>query len=234
MSGPVSRRTVTRGAAWTVPVVASAVAAPAYAVTSGACTDSDHGLMPLSGWSGKVTWGYFAPSQLQVDMGITAVRGGVEVADPYADKVTGRVVRQTGLSYLKLHQPAGMHQGDTMTLTFENFLPTVGHVTSVRNLQLTLTGVDKVTGQWIDEVSFDPPPSLVVSRGAAVIGTGTSSDPFRSNREGAITGTTDGDVTVVWSTAVSIMKVIYRSADASNASSTGQFIGVGNISYSNC
>jgi hypothetical protein len=222
-STPVGRRTVTRTAAWAVPAVATAAAAPAHAATSGHCPD--WGVDTLSGTTGRVPFLAFTPSGLQADLVYAAVRNGKPAV---RDSATGRA--SATWEWLRLNQAAGMSQGDSVTLTIDNFVTPQAYV-SVRNLQLTVTAIDKVTGQWADQISFDPPPDLVVSQGANL--TRGQDGSFSADREGAASGS-DGDVTVRWNGPLRTVRVTYTAADSQNASPTGQFVGVGRFSYDNC
>jgi hypothetical protein len=221
----VSRRTVARGAAWAAPVALIAVGAPAYAATSGSCTD--FGTAPLTQSVGtKVGLLVFPPSTNQAVVSIAATdASGKTIAQ---DRLTGTLQHtdySPGWNYIDLHQAAGMHEGDrlTMTLTFSR---------PVENLTLTITDIDKIKGEWIDQV-FVAPPGFSAVPGPNVSGSGLAGDPFTANVDAEI-HTAAGDLTLTWAGPLTTAQISYRAGDAANTSTNGQHIGVGKIGFSNC
>ena len=79
-------------------------------------------------------------------------------------------------NYLKLHHPEGVTQGDLITLTLNFNQP-------VTKLSLTITDIDKVTTEWIDEIEVLP-AGFTALKAANVIGSGTAADRFRSTASG--------------------------------------------------
>jgi hypothetical protein len=216
----LSRRTLTKGAVWTTPLLVTAVAAPAYAA-SGPCVG---GQAPLTSGTRPVNL-QFLPST------VTATIGWSSTGAAGNDQTPGEtgLVRTTQFNnssnnwnYLKQHLPDGMTQGDTVTLTLTFNQP-------VSKLSLTITDIDKDTSSWIDEVVVTPVGFTSV-KATNVIGTGTALDPFKSKVEGGIDSTL-GDVTLTWAGPVTQVQVIYRAADVQNQSGIGQHIGVGKIGF---
>ncbi|MGC4112952.1 MAG: hypothetical protein QM747_21550 [Nocardioides sp.] len=219
-----TRRSVVRTGAWAVPVVATAVASPAYAVTSG-CTRRGEGAL-VADDDGVVT-------SLTFPGGVSAVveyakHNGPTVLDPF-DGETGHEFETdygTPWSYLRLHHPEGMEQGDTLTLTITFSEP-------VTNLAFTVTDIDQYRGQWDDRVSLAPESFAVTAKGRRVTGSGTSADPFRSNQKGNI-DSASGDVSVVWPGTIQVLTLTYVAADEDNTSDIGQMIGIGRFGYDSC
>jgi hypothetical protein len=220
----ISRRALTRTAAWATPVVLVAVTAPAYAAASGQC--SDYGQADLGAVGSKPGSLLFPPSSNKANVSLqrTDARGKVLALD----STTGSVQNTDytpGWRYLMLHHAKGMKQGDTiaMTLSFDH---------PVDNLTLTVTDIDKITGEWIDQV-YTSPVGAVSAKGPNVVGSGTSADPFTSKVEAEI-HTAAGDLTLTWPGPLSVVQLFFRVGDTKNTSSQGQHVGVGKIGFDSC
>jgi len=218
-----SRRTVTRGLAWTAPVVLTSVTAPAYA-TSLPCLQGQASLTN-PGSSTVVTALAFPPSSVTALVTYTA--------QPWVDQTPGDTgqVRTTALptgtqwSYVKLHHPEGADTGDTVTMTISFSEP-------VENLALRITNIDKVTGDFIDTVIVSP-ATFEATLGPRVSWTGLATDGFKATEEGEISSDL-GDVNLIWPDPLQLVQITLRAADVDNASFTGQYVGVGIISFDNC
>ena len=216
----ISRRTVTRGMAWTAPVVLAAVAAPAYA-TSLACLQGEAVLIN-PGSDAVVTVLTFPPSLVTAAVTYSA--------QAWLDQTPGDTgqVRRTEFpeggqwNYIKLRHPEGADTDDTVTMTITFSVP-------VKNLTLRITNIDQVTGDFIDEVTVVPPPTTATT-GPRV---GLSAGGFRATTEGAITSA-EGNANLLWSTSVQQVQITLRAADEENASFEGQYVGVGVIGFDNC
>jgi hypothetical protein len=215
----LSRRTITKGAAWATPLLVTSVAAPAFAA-SGQCLQGADSLNT----SGVVTFLVFPPSGVQGNLTFTS--SGTTDQTP-GD--TGKVFSTDytpSWRYIKLHHPEGMEEGDTikMTITFTEF---------VKNATLTLTDIDKAVGQWIDHVVAEPAGYVASNAGQYVTGAGTSANPFTSSHNGGITSAR-GDVTLTWPFSLKQITITYIAADTDNSSDIGQHIGVGKFAFNNC
>jgi len=220
----ISRRALARTAAWATPVVLVAVTAPAYAATSGQCTD--FGQADLGAVGSKPGSLLLPPSSNKATISLkgTDSKGNVLALDG----ATGSVATTDytpGWSYLMLHHAKGMRQGNTITLTLSFDQP-------VENLTLTVTDIDKITGEWIDQV-YTSPVGTVSTKGPNVVGSGTSADPFTSKVEAEI-HTAAGDLTLTWPGPLSVVQLFFRVGDTKNTSSNGQHIGVGKIGFDSC
>jgi hypothetical protein len=225
---PVSRRLVTRTAAWATPVVLTAVTAPAYAAASTAtCTDS--GQDPLNqGYGYQVPWFYLGDDPYTVDVDVATSARNAAGAAITPGSGTGTLQKTSyRLSYIKLAMPTTAAQGDTVSITLTL-------TRAVRNLTFTLTNVDKTAGQWVDQVVASPAAFGVLSRGANVAGSGTTADPFTGKADKAVTSKdASGDVIVTWPGLVQQVTVSYTAGIAQTSKST-QYVGVGGFSYDNC
>jgi hypothetical protein len=165
---------------------------------------------------------------MQATVSYAAVRAGKSIVAT-SDGNTGRVIHTDytpGFDCIKLYHAPGMKQGDTKTMTI-TFPRAAKHVT------LSITDIDKITGEWIDQVFISPSGYTVTAHGKNVVGTGASGDPFTTNKEAEIHNA-DGDLTLTWPGPVTQVQVVYRAGDAQNTSGNGQHIGVGLFSYDNC
>jgi hypothetical protein len=231
----VSRRTVARTAAWAVPVVITAVGAPAYAATSGTPTCTDSGTAPLTVGNQKVTTLAFMDATgkatgVSASVAITATDKTGKALPPNRQSPDTGTVATTdyspGWNDLILHMPKGLKQGDTLKLTLTFSKP-------VKNATLSMTDIDKLTQQWIDNVVVSPSGFSVATKGPDVSGSGTTADPFTANVEAEI-HTNAGDLTLVWPGTVTSVTVTYIAADKDNKSELGQHIGIGKFGYNNC
>jgi hypothetical protein len=209
--------------AWTAPVVLTAVAAPAYA-TSLPCWQGQ-ALLTNPRSDTVVTALTFPPSLVKATV--------TYAAQAWQDQTPGDTgwVRSTAFpagnqwNYIKLHHPEGMDTGDTVTMTILFSEP-------VKNLTLRVTNIDKVTGDFIDEVIVSP-ATFEALLGPRVSWTGQVTDGFKATEEGAITSD-QGDVSLVWKHELQQVQITLRAADEDNASFLGQYVGVGLIGFNNC
>jgi hypothetical protein len=225
-AGGVSRRLVTKTAIWTTPVVLTAISAPAYAAASTqACQDFGQDALN-QGIGTTVTWFYMGGDVTSVDADVTITATSATGAS-LTPGSGNRTLQRTKyfLYYVKLAMPKVTHQGDTVTLTLD-------FSRIVYNFSCTITNIDRTSGQWADQVSASPTPFSVLSRGSAVVGSGTPGDPFASNVDQTVSDAS-GDVTLRWPGPMTQATITYTAADAQNTKS-GQFIGVGGFSYDNC
>jgi hypothetical protein len=216
----MGRRSLVKGAAWTTPIVVVGAAAPAVAVSQVPCLRV-LATIP-SNWDNKKPPLAFPGSSVTATVTFTSNTGDNTPGD------TGDIDEtdyQPSWRFIKLHHPDGMDQGDTVriTLTF---------TAAVTNVSMTVTDIDKDTGEWIDEVIVNT-PGYTYQAGANVIGTGTALSPFKSNHEGGITSAA-GDVTVSWAGPLTSVALTYRAADSQNGSGSGQHIGIGLFGFDSC
>ncbi|HEX3929802.1 MAG TPA: hypothetical protein VHW64_03810 [Nocardioides sp.] len=227
----MSRRTVTRTAVWAVPVVSTAVGAPALAASRGCQSVLGRLYTDQSGDISSIHFAGSGPGQaVSAGVAITQVRRGRTVRDPLGNGVTGTTGTaqyQPGFYYVVLSHDQGMEVGDVLTMTVTLSRP-------VANFFLTLTQVDHLGGYYDDEVWLGTPGFSIVTRGTEVLGTGTQAVPFSSGSEASIHSNAN-DVTVTWPGSLDQFVVNYVVGDAGERlSQCGQWIGVGNVGYDSC
>lgn len=247
----MTRRAVTRGMAWTAPVVLTSVTVPAFAASPVPCTKRTAAILNLDN-DDPVFKADFASSTVDATFSFRATnKAGSLLSDHPTPGDTGEVHRTnypsgTNWNYLKLHHPADMNQGDLIVLTID-------FTTPVSNLALTITDIDRYTTEWIDHVWVEPTPLTVVKTDPTFVeGAGTAADPWVADvpgdsdhgdgdeddgvEEDDPMGITSqkGDVMVTWLGPLSQVKVYYKAADVDNDSPIGQHIGVGLITIDNC
>ena len=221
----VGRRAVTRGAAWSIPVVTLAVAAPAMAASG--CTPK----------TGVLSWkGQDAGSLLNKTLATTIAGLTLRVTASGDTGAANNGVRSTGpvggaTSLLLLHsENDNNNTTQTVVLKFS---------AKVSNLSFTFLDIDssrdKAHGNtydnhWQDKVSILPAPTNQ-TKGSTVMGSGTTAAPWRSIDQDTPVpdnGTT-GNVNVSWATAVDTITIVY-SQDGSQDGSPK--VGLSDLSFS--
>src|SRR4051812_32643184 len=219
----IGRRAVTRGAAWSVPVVALAVAAPASASTSGGCL------------TGKLDWDALKSEaqtgKVLVPTGSTGVT--VTVTTTGADGADGNGV-VTGTS------TGG--QSKVMRFTsLNNKNNTVQQVTvtfskPVRNVSFSLLDVDSEKSLF--STAYEDLVTILTAgwsgtKHSNVTGDGTPAHPYRAiNTDSPVAGTSDAS-NVDLSFAGPLTSISF--AYAQDGKVTGDpFIGISDIVFQSC
>ena len=221
-SRSVSRRTIVKGAAWSVPAIALAAAAPAFAASQ---------CLPA-----VIDWNAFAdgttPGTISVPGTTPALTATISVAyssgsSPSA--TSGKVVDGpqggvTGRYYRVEFAPARQNNAATVTITFNR---------PVRDLRFTILDIDATTG-YRDQVVVTT-PGFSYQRAAKVIGSGTTADPFRMSAPLANIAPTssDGNVQLAWAGPLSTISFTYSQPNEA-ASSQNMVVGIGNVSVDPC
>lgn len=193
LSSP-SRRTIVRGAAWSVPVIAVATAAPAFAASP--CDTS---------YSFRLDWGvtpYTPPASLTADpnRGVATVPptangtpGALDLSVTFASTlqngttrydqnlnvlpttgIGGLVPSQQGVA-IRSSNTGAFNRTQTVSITFSR---------AVSNLSFSVVDIDRA-GNFNDRVSFNPLPTSY-TRAATVSGNGAYvTDPILSPNTGA-------------------------------------------------
>jgi len=223
----IGRRAVTRGAAWSIPVVSLAVAAPAMAVSG--CTVKTGKLA----WTSQIAGSLFGKTLVTTVSGVTATVTGT--GDTGA---TDNGIRSAGPigganSLLLLHSKNDVNNtSQTITIKFSQ---------PVQNLSFTFLDIDSsqtvtgkghnqtITDHWQDKISIQPAPSGQ-TKGSTVQGSGTVAAPWRSiDQDTPVpdTGTT-GNVLVNWTASHDTITIVY-SQDGSQDGSPK--VGIGDLSF---
>lgn len=215
-----SRRTVVRGAAWTVPVVALAVTAPAYAASP--CPER------TLTWSALGNGNVFASTTVG-PVTVTLTVSGATAANNNRTISTASTGGQA--SSLRFYSEAG--NGTSQTVTFAFTRTSTGLPVDVLNLKFSFLDIDSGGNGWNDNVVVNTPGygSQIVNA-TYVQGAGASGNAFRANgaNTSANTGgaSSNGNVNVSWSTAVNGVSFSYSQAVAASGA---PFIGISNMSF---
>lgn len=218
--GP-SRRTVTRAAAWSVPVVAAAATAPAYAASCTPLTD-----VTFAGWTGTISNGgldytqtYTPSSGAAVDMKIAAVytgamKGGSETAGGPALYDVFNPVGGLGKPGLGLIQSVTRRTDLAAPGRSARGAYTFSFTKPVSNLRLTFTDVDQTAGDFLDRVEISG-VWAEVSRGSGVTGGGTQTSPYAGTAAYNDGTSGAGNVAVKFAGPVSSFVLTYWNAETS-------------------
>ncbi|WP_210649280.1 hypothetical protein [Nocardioides sp. SYSU D00065] len=215
-----SRRSLVRGAAWTVPVVAVATTAPAFAASPCAST--------------TIVWSAVGSSGSTF---VSTTSGGVVVTLTVSGQTTALNNRtisnvQTGgqSSNLRFYSTSANNSAQTATFTFTRN----GQPVDVINLRFSFLDIDSGGANWDDRVTVNTPGfAYTIANQTYVTGNGgTGSNAFRANgynTSAATPGnTSNGNVAVSWAGPISSMSFTY----AQDGSASGSpFIGISNMSF---
>lgn len=220
----ISRRTMIKTAAWTLPAVAVATSAPAWAMSACTPTVSFDKLVPGTS-PDTIT---FQPSgttaALSYDSDLRVAAGWWDQGGNTGN--TGEVASTStspAWNYLEVQLGGRVDEGDWIDVTISLSEPVTG-------LSFLIHDIDR-SSTWDDEVVVSP-AGFGYDRGTNIVGVGTSSSPFSADVSGdtPIDGGA-GRVRVTWAGEVQSVTVRYRAGDDANAD---QHIGIGNISYDAC
>ena len=172
-----SRRSVVRGAAWSVPVVAVAATAPAFAASP--CTNRT-ALLPVS-WSSSYSTtqqtGSIAGSPVvNVTAGYTSTLLGGGALNAQNLTPTSVAATRDSISLVN-NSPTTLSlnaEGNFQTVTFT-------FARDVYGLTFSIDDIDRVAGSYHDHVFLSGAPETpTVTLGSAVTGAGTSGSPWRT------------------------------------------------------
>jgi len=215
----IGRRAVARGAAWSVPVVALAVAAPASASTSGGCLTGklDWDGLKNEKQTGKVLvpTGSTGVTVMITTTGDTTAAGNGVVTDT----ITG------GLSKVIRFTSENNHRNTVqqVTVTFSK---------AVRNVSFSLLDVDSKTGGYQDLVTILT-AGWTGTKHSNVIGDGTPAHPYRAKNTNSPVLGSSADSNVDLSFAGPLTSISF--AYAQDGRMTGDpFIGISDIVFQSC
>jgi hypothetical protein len=219
----VGRRAVARGAAWSVPVVALAMAAPASAATSTSCT------------TGVLSWNGFSSGSNQTGKLLATTVPNLTVmvgisGDTGADN-NGQVTSTTtgGLSkvlrFYDLNNKSNTSQ--TVTLTFSK---------PVRNLQFSLLDVDSALSKRstaYEDLVIINTAGWTGTKHSNVTGSGTAAAPYRAvNTNSPVDGSSNAsNVDLSWAGPLSSISFTYKQDGSVDGD---PFIGISDLSFQYC
>ncbi len=232
-SKTITRRTVTRGVAWSAPLAAISVAAPAFAssIPCRVTTVLDN-LTPGQ----PVGVLKFLPSTITATIAFTSSGNGGDNT-PGDTGLVAQTTTTPAWNYIEVEMLSQLTQGDYVEVTINLSAP-------VTNLGFRIHDIDKTAEGWNDQVIVVTPGFTVPTRGTDVIGIGSGSNlnatdaqpaigPFRNQHTGdqAIDSGLNF-VDLKW--AGSLQQVTFRYRAGMTGNSGNQHIGIGNISFSDC
>jgi hypothetical protein len=216
----VGRRAVTRGAAWSIPVISLAVAAPAMAASG--CTMT----------TGTLSWDVFADGTSQTGQTLATTGGtGVTVTvslsgdsgATHNGEVTSAVTggESKVLRLYDLSNKANTQQ--TVTLTFSK---------PVQNVSFSLLDIDSNGGRYADQVIIDT-AGWTATKHSNVKGSGTASAPYRAqNSNSPVDGSSaDSNLDLSWTGPISSVSFTYKQDGSADGD---PFIGISDIAFQYC
>lgn len=231
---PVARRRVAQGAAWVVPVIVVAAAAPMAAASP--CSESH-----------TFSWGSFVPN---VPAAPTAPNtGGTIASNSGANIMTVSTNRTTGMPnnnlrvstaadagfpggtpYLEIAMPLGV-VGSSQTVTFSFSAP-------VSNLSFTIGDIDSDGGAvlpWYHEGVYMGTAPTTAVLGAAITGTGTSAATAWHGPLGTSigAGSSAGNVTLTYAGPLTTLTLTLVDLITSTIGA-GHSVDVFNLTYVGC
>ena len=209
-----TRRTLMRGAAWTVPVVAVAATAPAYAAstcaspkvysliwgTTGYVHTGNTAYATLTLTGGTTIYAHFSASFLGNGQGDGSVPGSNPVEtrnlsvppasgnstlqDPVITNLGGLGTNKRGVRMQQI-SPQGYANRQEVTVTFRSGTSTTSSVVNVQGLSFYIVDIDNLgTPAYADRVALSSTVAYSQSRDATITGTGTSGDPWLNSATG--------------------------------------------------
>ena len=233
----LTRRTLTLGAAWTAPLVAVSVAAPAYAASCGQSraltidwsTSANYSRMSDLLASYVIDPDGAAAGYTPITLSIASVVVGNNLKTGYQYNGTAnnndnmRISTQSvggGLGRcLTFHQaPINTNNKGTranrqeITFTFSQ---------PVQNLAFTMADIDSMTGDFWDQIEIERVGgwSRVATSGSVVAGNGTQATPYSpaSQNAPADDNETKGNVGILMSGSTTTFKIIYWNSETDSS-----------------
>lgn len=246
-----SRRTLVRGAAWSVPVVAVAAAAPSYAASL--CSLRSNPASTLSTTNGtpgftrnsaiSAVWRTSDPdgtaarySSNTITIAVTKTsddlllgfqnNDSLNLTARTANTISGITLNQRAASATALRGP-GRRSQTTFTFARPAYNLTFAIADITKSSTDNAQGVPQTVNFW-DAVSVISTSSYTATKGADVTGTGSDADPFTA-RQGSGNADDNGgsNVALVFTSPVTSLTINYWSADkVANASDAGAGQGI--------
>ncbi|WP_139230886.1 hypothetical protein [Microbacterium sp. cf046] len=226
ISNGVSRRTLVKGAAWAVPVIAFAGPVPAMAASPCTPTTALDTLKPGT----KPTSIAFFPSDPLVTAGLafTSSSGSVNRGN------TGEVAATNtnpSWNYIEIEMEQNgqrpLTQGDWVQLTITLNQPVTG-------LSFVIHDIDQTQSGWRDLVNIRTAGYTAnLGNPTNIQGDGSDGNPFRPIANGDLPIDSGANaIRLTWAGSVQVVVIRYIAGITGN--SGNQHIGLGNLSYSAC
>lgn len=242
-----SRRTVVRGAAWSVPVVSMAATAPAFAAST--CKDGDYEIRWASDYNATTK----VATANRISTSGSGTVGSAALTLTVTNKFNGTMQAGSTGGYSNLATSPGnigglgtrgltiMQQSTTRSLgtprANQNQVVTLTFNRPVWNLKFTLTDIDSLSGQYQDRVWISGSPGSFTTASQAT-GSGTSGTPWSPTgtniAQDPVTGG-GGNVSLDYTDtpAASVYTITYWNDQNNNLSSNGlQGVFVSNMTFS--
>jgi hypothetical protein len=223
----IGRRAVARGAAWSVPVVALAVAAPANAATSVSCAP------------GTLSWDNYTAGTNQLGKvlvptganltGLTlsvTTTGDTTAANNGEVTSTSTGGKSNVLRFYDVNNKNNTSQ--LVTITFSK---------PVQNLSFSLLDVDSQIGSF-GSVAYEDLVTVVTAgwsgtKHANIIGDGTPAHPYRAkNNDSPVAGSSaDSNVDLTFAGPLTSVSFVYGQDGKVNGN---PFIGISDLTFSYC
>lgn len=230
-----SRRTVVRGAAWSVPVIAVATSAPAFATSP--CANKT-ALLPVT-WSGtSTTTSQTGTTTNGTTVSVTAAytRSGLTPGSIGSGNLGSQAASRAGDSFAIVNNSPALLSGDAstnfQTVTFTFSQPVFG-------LTFSIDDIDRGSGYW-DWVSLNATPAELPTPGYAagttITGAGTDSDAWRTTATGGGDNLASQTVTATYANGlVGISQVRLKFWSTVNtATSTTHLLRLRQMSFRTC
>lgn len=222
-AGGLSRRSVVRGAAWSVPVVSMAATAPAFAA-------SPCGTVYTT-W--KLDWGTTPYTKASANFGsatVGNVAGTVPIVVSFTSSVTSGITRDPGNLDLEdgvnnIGNLGANEQGLELwhsasvnnDARYQQVI--IGFDRTVSDLKFTITDIDFNQDQYSDRVSLSGDRSFALTTDTVITGAGTNTNPWRPRNTNPVTlansGDRRGNVAVSYRTPVDSITLRYWNGGGS-------------------
>lgn len=224
----VSRRTLVKGAAWAVPVIAFAAPVPAFAASR--CVPSTS-LDSLAEGTSPTQIAFFPAANPPVTAGLAYSKS----SNPVDTGATGQVATTSTMppwNYLELEMERNNNDrpltaGDWVQLTITMSEPVTG-------LSFIIHDIDSTSSGWRDYINVRTPGySVNLGNPTNLQGTGSEADPIRPIQNGDLPiSSGENAVRLTWNGVVQVVVIRYIAGMTGN--SANQHVGLGNLSYQAC
>lgn len=215
-----TRRNVVRTAAWTVPVVAASIGAPAFAASCGMTSYTWRLDWSNDNTVDAFTTSYPTPTTVSgIQTGVATITGpvgSVPIKVTFTSQMVGSMQRDgDNLKVSSALSPAannvgGLNQGAGLNISHAAPLPTnrasrqelsISFDRAVTGLSFVIADTDWSPGSWDDRVELDGNRTFTVSN---IDGSGTQADPWMANSQGnAGNGSGTRNITVTYANTIS-------------------------------